>query len=297
MILNVGAVQLRCGQSIEQNVNSICQAIAKCGALQTDVVCFPEAAVVGFDTDMVRGNEAEILAGLERIRGAAADAGCYAVVGTPTFEGDAVYNSAIVIDPSGDDVCTYSKVQEEGFFSPGNSIALCEIKGVLCTIVICRDLWHPELLRIAAMKGARLAFVPHACGGHADSLFRLSENANHVFRTVAGVRAHENAIFIVLADLVGSYANGRQHSPGISQILHPEGVALAKATPYQEDIITARIDVTDRTEDFAARARDQLFLSKLWESVLDAADGLLVPAPERANGQKLHLRKRAVGGW
>ena len=277
MILNVAAVQLRCGRGIRQNVDAICRAIATCASGRTDAICFPEAAVVGFDTDLVWGHEGEIEAGIERVRQAVAEAGCHVVLGTPTFEGDAVYNSAIVIGPAGDVVCTYSKVQEEGFFTPGRNIALFEIKGVLCTIVICRDLWHPELLRIAAMKGARIAFVPHACGGQADSLFRLSEDINHVFRTVAGVRAHENAVYLVLADLVGSYSNGRQHSPGISQIVHPEGVALARAASYKEDIITARIDVTDRTEDFPAQARDQLFLSELWKPVLEAADGFIAP--------------------
>ena len=94
------------------------------------------------------------------------------------------------------------------------------------------------------------------------------------------MRAHENALFLVLADLVGSYANGRQHSPGISQILHPEGVALARAAPHHEDIVTARIDLEDRTEDFAAKARDQLFLSQLWQPVLEQADTFVQPCQE-----------------
>jgi len=59
---------------------------------------FAEAAVVSYGVSSIPDPERAILEGLECVREAVAEAGCYAVVGTPTFEVDLVHNSAALYD-------------------------------------------------------------------------------------------------------------------------------------------------------------------------------------------------------
>lgn len=49
---------------------------------------------------------------------------------------------------------------EKAYCRGGDKLALFEIDGVPCTLVICRDGRHPELYRIPAMAGAQILFHP-----------------------------------------------------------------------------------------------------------------------------------------
>jgi predicted amidohydrolase len=78
-----------------------------------------------------------------------------------------MYNTTVVIDPTGEIIARYSKIhmydvvldgvaeyQESATVTPGDEIAITEIDGIPVGLTICYDLRFPELFRILALKGA-----------------------------------------------------------------------------------------------------------------------------------------------
>ena len=80
---------------------------------------------------------------------------------TEPADGEGVgFNSAVVISPSGKVVGVQHKMQlvptDDGWCRPGTSLNLFDVKGVLCSIIICHDKRYPELARLPVLAGARV---------------------------------------------------------------------------------------------------------------------------------------------
>ena len=79
--------------------------------------------------------------------------------------GEALYNTALVIDPSGQVVARYSKMfpflpYEEGV-TPGREFCLFDVPGVgRFGLSICYDMWFPETSRTLAAMGAEVILHP-----------------------------------------------------------------------------------------------------------------------------------------
>ncbi len=279
MLLNVAAAQMKVGLSIEQNVKRICERISECGKLGLDLVVFPECATIGYDPSLIKGNEEAIRSGLRAIRQKVAAAGCYAVVGTPTFRGRKVYNSALLVDPSGKVICHYNKVHiwpggEGRYFSPGRSMALAEVKGVRCTMIICADFFYPELTRVPALLGAKLILHPSGYSAGPTTFSYIDEIGRQGF---PHIRAVENEAFYIHADYVGSYRDGRRYAKGSTKIIHPCGTTIVAAAPDKEELITARIDteIPPPVEKFKDRMLKTSFLAPVWRKLLSRAERYL----------------------
>ncbi len=272
MVLTLAAAQLRVGLGIEENVETICRRVRQRDEAGFDLIVFPECAVIGYDTGFIRGNRKAIQAGVREIARTVKEAGCYAVVGTPTFRGNRTFNSALVIDPAGRTVACYSKYhiwpgKEEGSFTPGNRMCLVDVKGVLATVIICADFFYPELTRIPALLGARIICHP---SGFSSAPMGFAYCAAIGRQGFPHIRAVENEAFFVHADYAGSYRDGRRYAKGATKIVDPSGVSLVEATPDREDLITARID-TDApppVNPFLNRVRAQQPIASLWKREL-----------------------------
>jgi predicted amidohydrolase len=71
------------------------------------------------------------------------------------------YNSAIVIDKSGELIGWQHKMQlvppdEEAGCLFGEKILLFEVAGIKASIIICHDKRYPELCRLPVLAGSRL---------------------------------------------------------------------------------------------------------------------------------------------
>ncbi len=209
---------------------------------------------------------------LEATRRAAAEAGVWVIAGTLRKTADRFLNLAHVIDPKGNVVHEYAKVNmagrdETAHCRGGDKLSLFEIDGILCTLVICRDGRHPELYRIPAMAGAQILFHPSCSSDEIEAVCwkRTSGRAQQPI-------GPSTRIFHCVANTIGQSPDGKQTSSGQSFIREPSGLPLAEAGLYQEERITAVLDLdrADRTYVQDSMAHPP-FLARHWAAMVEEA--------------------------
>ena len=100
----------------------MCGAIAECASEGVRVVIFPECALTGYFPDVVTNlTAAQITLAEEQVAEACRRAGIYAVVGSAYRDGEKLFDSALVMAPSGQVLERYHKVQlAEDWPQPGD---------------------------------------------------------------------------------------------------------------------------------------------------------------------------------
>jgi predicted amidohydrolase len=268
--LQVFCVQTHWARSLERNLERTVHYIGMAAGEGSRVVLFPEANLTGYYfPDVVGLDPKEVERAIERTCRAAAEAGVWAIVGALKKTPDRYLNLAHVISPEGAVVYEYAKVHmagqdEKTYCRGGDKLALFEIDGIPSTLVICRDGRHPELFRIPAMAGAKILFHPSCSSDEIEAVVwkRISGRAQQPAGPTTG-------IFHCVANTVGQSPDGRQTSSGQSFIREPSGLPLAEAGYYQEEMITAVLDL-DRAD--RGTALDSLqappFLRSHWEAMI-----------------------------
>ncbi len=153
---------------------------------------------------------------------------CHIVAGIAEKKGGCVYNSAVLVGPTGL-LSHYRKIhlfsEEKRWFSPGNMpfpvhpIPVTESSGeslVKVGIMICFDHLFPEAARTLAIRGAEI--IAHPANLVIPGYARLTMR----------VRAMENGVFTITANRIGTEARTekRLHFTGESQIISPRGKVL-----------------------------------------------------------------------
>ncbi len=268
--LQVSCVQLHWARSIERNLERALHFIRLAASEGSRVVLFPEASLTGYYfPDVVALDPREVERALDRTCRAAAEAGLWTIVGTLKKTRDRYLNLAHVISPEGAVVYEYAKVHmagrdEKAHGRGGDKLALFEIDGVPSTLVICRDGRHPELYRIPAMAGAKILFHPSCSSDEIEAVAwkRISGRAQMPAGPTTG-------IFHCVANTVGQSPDGKQTSSGQSFIREPSGLPLAEAGCYQEEMITAVLDLERADRGYALDSLDAPpFLRSRWEAMI-----------------------------
>jgi (R)-amidase len=273
-VLQVSCVQLHWAKDIEENLAKTLDYIGLARAEGSDVVLFPETSLTGYDFGYVAGLPPRAVRNaLRTVAKRAAECSIYAIVGSlMKRRGDRYLNLAHVIGPDGRIFYEYAKVQMAGadehrYCRPGNKLALFKVNGCLCTMVICRDGRHPELYRIPAMAGAKILFHPSCSTESVEGLAwkRLSGRAQQPIGPTT-------FIYHCVANTVGQSRDGTQTSSGMSFIKDPTGLSLAEAGFYQEEMITARLNLDKATARYAMASLDHpRILRTLWKQALRIA--------------------------
>ena len=113
-------------------------------------------------------------------------------------------------------------------------------------MIICYDIFFPEITRLLRLKGAELI----VCISASPSVRR------NYFEILTAARALENTVYMAYVNLVG-IEDGLQFWGG-SRIISPNGRIVAQAKYDEEDLILGTIDYTDipRAETFIPALRD-----------------------------------------
>jgi predicted amidohydrolase len=155
---------------------------------------------------------------------------------------------------------------------PGTKLSLFEIDGIPCTMVICRDGRHPELYRLPVMAGAKVLFHPSCSSDELEAVWwkRVSGRAQHP------VGPH-TSVYHCVANTVGQDPWGRQSSSGESFIRDPSGLPLAVAGAYQEEMITAVLNLDRADRRYVLDSLDhpaflQPYFARMVEEVRARAD-------------------------
>lgn len=133
-----------------------------------------------------------------------------------------IYNEALLFSPSGEISLRYRKAhlfdaygyRESDFMDRGNEpSAIVEVKGSRIAAAICYDLRFPELFRTYALMGAELVLVP--------SGWYRGDMKEEILHILGRSRAHENTIFLVIADQYSDLFVGR------SAVIGPMGEIIS----------------------------------------------------------------------
>ncbi|MFI7455532.1 carbon-nitrogen hydrolase family protein [Nonomuraea sp. NPDC049714] len=237
----IGVAQISVDRTdVAANVDRVVQTVRDGATAGHQLLVFPECVLTGY----LFGSRAETRAAainaadprIGRIVEACGENSTTAVVGLLEEADGHVYNSALVLGPSGI-IGRYRKqhlpyLGADRFVDPGADAAprVADTPFGRVGVMICFDLRFPESARELALQGADVIAMPTNWPLGSDML------ADHMTR----VRALENLVYLAVADRadfeVGTRFMGR------SQIIAPSGAVLADAG-QDEGLFGAVIDV------------------------------------------------------
>jgi predicted amidohydrolase len=235
--LNVAIVQMNTQDDKHANIAAALDLIDLAAATGARLIALPEVWPY-LGPDDVSRDQAETIPGpiTELLAQRARRHGIYIHGGSiyETRPGDpGMYNTTVVIDPTGEIIARYSKIhmfdvvldgvakyQESATVTPGNEIAITEIDGVQVGLTICYDLRFPELFRILALKGAQEIMLPAA--------FTLMTGKDH-WEPLIRARAIENELYMIAPAQWGTHPPGNW-CYGRSMVVDPWGTVVTTAS-------------------------------------------------------------------
>jgi len=164
-----------------------------------------------------------------------------------TLENDKLYNIAYLFRRDGSVSKQYKLhiTPSEGRWwgvEPGDTVEVFDTDRGKISILICYDVEFPEVVRIAAAKGANFLFVP----------FNTDIRSGYMrVRSCAAARCIENGLYAILAGPVGNlpFVDGADIHYGQACILTPSDLAFARdgiaeeATPNVEMMVLHELNV------------------------------------------------------
>lgn len=191
MSLTFVTAQFAVSADIDANLAAIESLMGQAWSAGADVVHFPEAALSGYagvDFDSFEGFDwPRLEAATRRVMARAGELKLWTIVGSAhrLGEGRKPHNCAYVIDASGALVDRYDKrfcagdaaglTGDLAHYTPGDHLAVFEIAGVRCGVLICHDYRYPELYRAYHRQGVRMMFHGFHAGGLSPERFAEME--------------------------------------------------------------------------------------------------------------------------
>lgn len=240
------------------NIRKIKENVAKAKKQDVDLLIFPELSLTGYVVrdeiyelaETIPGPTTKIMADIAK------KAEMYMIFGMPELSPKTqatVYNAAVFVGPEGFIgkyrkmyLPTHSVFEEKRYFRPGYQTEAFDTKIGKIGIIICYDVFFPEVSRLTRLKGAKLI----VCISASPSVRRT------FFETLLSARAIENTVFLAYVNLVG-IEDGLQFWGG-SRVVGPNGKVLVQAKYDEEDFVTCDINYADirPVEAFVPTLRD-----------------------------------------
>ncbi|MBS7632370.1 carbon-nitrogen hydrolase family protein [Candidatus Bathyarchaeota archaeon] len=269
----VALAQIECKQADkESNLEKISKVTINAKKQGANLVIFPELALTGYVVkdeiyelaEHVPGPATNFIAKLAR------KTGTHIVFGMPELGEKAqatLYNAAVLVSPSGFVgkyrkmyLPTHSIFEEKRYFRPGYHPATLKTEIGHLGLIICYDLFFPEVSRLTRLGGAQLII----CISASPAVRRT------FFETLIAARAIENSAFMAYVNLAG-IEDGLQFWGG-SRLVGPQGKILAQAEYDKEDTVIGEVDYADLKpiEAFVPTLRD--LRPELFEKLKEAAE-------------------------
>ncbi|MCS7115241.1 MAG: carbon-nitrogen hydrolase family protein [Nitrososphaerota archaeon] len=233
-----------CPGDKKANLQKIWEYAKKAKEQGADLVVFPELSLTGYTVRDDIYELAEKIPGPSTIviEELARELEVHVIFGMPELSEKAeatIYNSAVLVSPEGL-IGKYRKIQlpnhsvfeEKRYFRPGHNSGVFETKLGKIGLIICYDIFFPELSRLARLEGAKLI----VCISASPTVRRK------FFETLTVARAIENSAYLAYVNLVGM-ENGLQFWGG-SRLIGPDGDIIARAVYDEENIVFGEVDYT-----------------------------------------------------
>jgi len=249
--LTVGLAQIDCTLgAVEGNVQKHLSWIEKAREQEVELLLFPELSMTGYRLLHLTSRVSCRIGESETIRQLADASGEMAVVVGLVEEGGqgVLYNSAVMLR-AGQIVHvhrklylpTYGIFQEGRFFGPGQRLDLAPIAGEKLGLLICEDLWHPQLSQRLAAGGGKVLGVLSAGPGRVGSGETLE--SQEIWECITRSTAVVNTSWLLYCNRVG-WEEGSFYAGG-SHIVRPGGQILCRAANFQEDLLVATLDLRE----------------------------------------------------
>jgi predicted amidohydrolase len=249
-VLRIGLAQIDCRLGdVEGNAERHLDWIARAREAGVDLLVFPELSLTGYRLLHLTSRVALTRQSpvFERLAAAAGPMGL--VVGfVEQGESGVLYNSAAVL--SGGEAVhvhrklylpTYGIFQEARFFRAGRRLEMTTLPQGRAGVLLCEDLWHPELSRRLAFAGVKLLIVPSAGPGRiGGGEMPASQEA---WETVTRATALLSTCWVAYCNRVG-WEEGSFYSGG-SHVVRPGGEVIERAPYLDEHLLVAEIDLHD----------------------------------------------------
>lgn len=233
----------------EQNLAHCMEMIGTAADNGARLIVLPELANSGyvFETRDEAFDLAEPVPGgptCDAWEGIASERGVWIVAGIAERDGEALYNSAVLIGPDGY-VGTFRKVhlwnEENLFFEPGDlGFPVFRTPIGRIGMFICYDGWFPESYRLCALQGADIICIPT----NWVPIPGQDPDREAMANILVMGSAHSNSVFVAAADRVGTERG--QPFLGQSLITSYTGWPLAgPASATAEEVLYADVNLAD----------------------------------------------------
>ena len=257
--VNVALAQISCKIGDKKhNFNIMKKNIKKAKKRGANLIIFPELSLTGYVNRDLTYELAEPIPGsaIRSLEEITKKEKVYVVFGMLERSEKAhavLYNTSVLLGPDGligkyrkMHLPTHSVFEEKRYFRLGYEAPVFETNIGKLGLIICYDVFFPEICRLLRLRGSQLIICISASPGARRKFFEVF--------TVA--RALENTVFLAYVNLVG-VENGLQFWGG-SRIIAPSGNIVAQAKYDEEDLVIGNVDYAEleRIEVFVPTLRD-----------------------------------------
>lgn len=271
----IALAQISCRQGNKrENLETIKRNVARAKKENARLVVFPELSLTGYVVrDQVYDLAERIPGPSTRVIERTAKAnGMYIIFGMPEISektNSTLHNAAVIAGPEGYIgkyrkmyLPTHSVFEEKRYFRPGYQASVYDTEIGKIGMIICYDIYFPEVTRLMRLDGAQLI----VCISASPAVRRS------YFETLTAARAIENTAFLAYVNLAG-IEDGLQFWGG-SRLLGPSGTIIAQAKYDKEDFTVAEVDYNDlrAVEAFVPTLRD--LRPELYDKLKEKAERL-----------------------
>lgn len=264
MRIVLGQVQPELGNK-SRNLERMEEVVSK---NECDLAVFNELFLTGYMCRDDFPRLAEELSGssVSKVKSISEEHGTHIVFGMPEMDGKTrgIFNSSVLVTPKGEahiyrklHLANFGPFEESMHFGRGSELEVFSTEIGRIGLLICFDIFFPELSRYYALGGAEIII---ACSASPST-------SKFFFQTIIPARAVENALFVAYSNLVGTERN--MIFFGGSTVVGPRGDEKVKAKEYEEEVVCCDIDLKEleKARHHRPSVRDARFdvLSKIPE--------------------------------
>ncbi len=190
---------------VRANVARVREAREQAAAAGSTVMVTPELVVSGYPPEDLVYRDSFLALCEEEVAALAAetaDGGPALIVGTPVRRDGKVYNAAVVLDDGAvkatvlkHHLPNYGVFDEARVFAPGPFPGPVRVRGVRLGVLVCEDMWFPDVAETLAETGAELLVVPNGSPFEVD---KPDQRLNHAVN-----RVRETGLPLVYVNQVG----------------------------------------------------------------------------------------------
>jgi predicted amidohydrolase len=233
---------------MEENLEKTLVWIERASSLGNKILVLPELCVSGY----VFNSRAEAFELSEGVPGgksidaweeSAIQNNIYIVAGIAEKQGSSLYNSSVLIGPEGY-IGKYRKLhlwfEENLFFEPGNmGLPIFNLPFGRMGMMVCYDMWFPEVPRILSLRGADLIVIPTNWPYGKDPK-KLLDITDSLIKS----HSHINGVFIAACDRVGMERGVKFKGRSIITS-HTGEVLEGPASAVKEEMVIAKVNLSD----------------------------------------------------